>query len=50
MNVHGFLPERQTERLLLRRPTVDDIDAIFAIHADPATNRFNPAPPMTYRD
>lgn len=29
---------------------IDDIDAIFAIHADPATNRFNPAPSMTYRD
>jgi [ribosomal protein S5]-alanine N-acetyltransferase len=39
--------ERRTARLLLRRPTEDDIGVLFAIHADPDTNRFNPAGPMT---
>jgi ribosomal-protein-alanine N-acetyltransferase len=39
--------ERRTARLLLRRPTEDDVTVLFAIHADPATNRFNAAGPMT---
>lgn len=39
--------ERRTARLILRRPTVVDIDDLFAIHADPATNVFNAAGPMT---
>ena len=31
-----------TERLLLRKPTCDDLDALFAVHSDPKTNAFNP--------
>ena len=34
-----------TDRLLLRRPTGSDLDAVFAVHSDPATNRYNPACP-----
>lgn len=31
-----------TERLLLRAPTAADLDALYEVHADPATNRFSP--------
>jgi [ribosomal protein S5]-alanine N-acetyltransferase len=34
-----------TDRLLLRRPTDDDLEALFAIYGDPATNTFNPFGP-----
>jgi len=34
-----------TERLQLRAPRMADLDAVHAIHADPETNRFNPAGP-----
>ncbi|MFF7632072.1 GNAT family N-acetyltransferase [Kitasatospora sp. NPDC008050] len=30
-----------TDRLLLRRPTPADGPAVFAVHGDPATNRYN---------
>lgn len=34
-------------RLVLRPPRAADADAHFTIHGDPATNRFNPAGPIT---
>jgi ribosomal-protein-alanine N-acetyltransferase len=34
-----------TDRLILRRPVPADQEAIYDVHADPATNRFNPAGP-----
>ncbi|GGM35487.1 GNAT family acetyltransferase [Longimycelium tulufanense] len=37
--------EIRTERLLLRRPTADDLDAALEIHADPETNVHNPLGP-----
>jgi len=37
----------ETTRLLLRAPRADDAPAFFEIHADPETNRFNPAGAMT---
>ena len=37
----------ETARLILRAPHVGDATAFFEIHADPETNRFNPAGPMT---
>lgn len=39
-----------TENLLLRPPVMDDLERFFAIHADPATNRFNPAGPLKERE
>ncbi|RNE59456.1 GNAT family N-acetyltransferase [Cryobacterium tepidiphilum] len=42
--------DHRTERLLLRRPVVDDIGVLFEIHADPATNRFDPSRQMTTVD
>lgn len=38
-----------TERLLLRRPTMEDAPAHFAIHSDPATNVHNPSGPLALR-
>jgi ribosomal-protein-alanine N-acetyltransferase len=35
----------RTDRLILRQPQGDDGPAMFAIHGDPATNRYNPAGP-----
>jgi RimJ/RimL family protein N-acetyltransferase len=35
--------ELQTARLLLRRPTAADVDAIFAVHRDPETCTHNPS-------
>ncbi|PRC92811.1 GNAT family N-acetyltransferase [Solimicrobium silvestre] len=35
-----------SDRLVLFRPTEDDLSAIYEIHADPATNLFNPKGPM----
>jgi RimJ/RimL family protein N-acetyltransferase len=37
----------ETQRLLLRRPVKADADAVFRIHSNPATNRFNPHGPAT---
>lgn len=37
--------EVHTERLGLRRPRASDVDAMFAIHGDPETNRYNPYGP-----
>jgi RimJ/RimL family protein N-acetyltransferase len=38
--------ERQTARLRLRKPSLDDAATVLAIFGDPATSRFNPAGPM----
>ncbi len=35
----------RTERLALRRPRAEDGPAMFRVHGDPATNRYNPAGP-----
>lgn len=32
-------------RLAVRRPTLEDLDVVFALHADPRTNVHNPAGP-----
>jgi RimJ/RimL family protein N-acetyltransferase len=32
-----------TDRLLLRRPAISDVDACFVVHGDAKTNRYNPA-------
>ncbi len=37
--------EVATPRLVLRRPQIGDGPAMFAVHGDPATNRYNPAGP-----
>ena len=37
----------ETDRLILRRPCIDDAAAFFEIHGDPETNLFNPAGAMT---
>ena len=39
------MPHLTTERLLLRRPTLDDVRILFAIYGDPATNLYNPHGP-----
>ncbi|MFM2481024.1 GNAT family N-acetyltransferase [Celerinatantimonas sp. YJH-8] len=36
----------QTPRLLLRRPSMDDLTDLFTIYGDPATNTFNPEGPF----
>jgi len=41
----AIFDEAHTARLVLRRPRADDADAMFAIHGDSATNRFNPYGP-----
>ncbi|WP_327069329.1 GNAT family N-acetyltransferase [Kitasatospora sp. NBC_01302] len=38
-------PIATTDRLLLRRPAPGDGAAVFAVHGDPATNRYNPTGP-----
>lgn len=40
---------KKTARLILRSPLPSDLERVFAIHGDPATNRFNPAGPLTHR-
>ncbi|NUW34664.1 GNAT family N-acetyltransferase [Nonomuraea sp. SMC257] len=42
--------ELLTDRLSLRRPVPDDIDAIFAIHNDPATCLHNPSDALSKRE
>jgi ribosomal-protein-alanine N-acetyltransferase len=39
----------RTERLSIDRLSVVDFDAMWSLHADPATNQFNPAGPLTAR-
>lgn len=45
MDIRFALP-RQAGALLLRPVAPGDLARVYAIHADPATNRFNPAGPM----
>jgi RimJ/RimL family protein N-acetyltransferase len=40
----------QTARLVLRAPTDADLDALFDIYSNPATQRFNPMGAMNSRD
>ncbi|WP_188193303.1 GNAT family N-acetyltransferase [Nonomuraea sp. SYSU D8015] len=42
--------ELLTARLSLRRPVPDDIDAIFAIHSDPAACLHNPSDALSKRE
>ena len=37
--------EARSDRLILRRPEASDAAAMFRIHGDPETNRYNPAGP-----
>ncbi|MBB4842371.1 RimJ/RimL family protein N-acetyltransferase [Paucibacter oligotrophus] len=46
MTLQTPLAAIETSRLLLREPAAADLAAIFEIHADPITNRFNPGGPM----
>ncbi|MEV0197912.1 GNAT family N-acetyltransferase [Nonomuraea sp. NPDC050691] len=46
---NGAAPELRTTRLTLRRPAETDVDAILAIHADPATCAHNPSDALTDR-
>ncbi|MEP7762568.1 GNAT family N-acetyltransferase [Sanguibacter sp. 25GB23B1] len=41
--------EPVTDRLVLSRPSTEDVDAIWRIHSDPETNRHNPLRPMRHR-
>ena len=47
MNYSAHFELLQTERLLLRRPSVTDLEAVVTIHGDPETNRFNPRGPSS---
>jgi RimJ/RimL family protein N-acetyltransferase len=38
---------RTTARLVLRAPSFDDVQRLFAIYGDPATHQFNPSGPLT---
>jgi RimJ/RimL family protein N-acetyltransferase len=40
------LDHMHTGRLCLREPELDDLEAVHRIHADPATNVYNPAGPV----
>ena len=40
---------QQSERLILRKPGAQDVDALFDIFGDPGTNTFNPAGPYRKR-
>lgn len=45
-----LLATLDTARLTLRAPEASDLDAVFEVHADPITNRFNPAGALTSRE
>lgn len=40
----------ETSRLLLRKPEITDLEPLFQIHANPATNLYNPAGPVKNRE
>jgi len=44
-NLASLLGGGRTTRLVLRAPVADDLAALFEIHHDPATNRYNPYGP-----
>jgi len=44
-DLRAVFAEVRTDRLILRQPRSDDGPAMFAVHGDPATNRYNPAGP-----
>jgi ribosomal-protein-alanine N-acetyltransferase len=44
-SLRAVFAEVRTDRLILRQPRSDDGPAMFAVHGDPATNRYNPAGP-----
>lgn len=46
MTLHESLAPIETTRLLLRAPQASDLAALFEIHADPITHRFNPGGPL----
>jgi ribosomal-protein-alanine N-acetyltransferase len=46
---HTGAEELQTGRLLLNRPVPDDLDAIFAVHQDPAAYAHNPSDALATR-
>lgn len=39
----------ETDRLIIRIPKEEDFETFYAIHADPQTNRYNPAGPVKSR-
>ncbi|MGH3774910.1 MAG: GNAT family N-acetyltransferase [Pseudonocardiaceae bacterium] len=47
---HGHNNELLTERLSLRRPTPEDIDAILSIHGDPRACEHNPSDALASRE
>ncbi len=38
----------ETERLILRRLTMDDVDALFALYRDPEVRKYFPEGTLTY--
>lgn len=40
----------ETPRMVLRKPELSDLEPLFQIHSDPATNRYNPAGPVRDRE
>jgi hypothetical protein len=49
-DLRAVFAEVRTDHLVLRQPHGDDGPAVFAVHGDPATNRYNPpAPTRTVR-
>ncbi|WP_053217257.1 GNAT family N-acetyltransferase [Virgibacillus senegalensis] len=43
---YAFPEQVKTDRLLLRKPRLEDAEDVFAIESDPETNRYRPAGPM----
>jgi len=39
--------QQTTARLVLRAPTLGDLQSLFSIYGDPATHQFNPSGPLT---
>ena len=44
-NLASIFNEVHTSRLILRRLRIEDGPAMFIVHGDPATNRYNPSGP-----
>lgn len=43
----GPFSSLETERLSLRAPLASDLEAMYALHADPVANRFSPSGPLS---